>query len=364
MQKNRTREKYPSVSEFVPKRRRLSQHPRQRPVFPAPLSAARVAGLFAAMMPRVESHTGKGRCEAKPQPPTNQPVSELSVRRSQPRFLPVGFKSAKILANRVSGLIELIDRPGIDFEGIYRNFFIRPARLHCMAPETTMDGISTSAASGMRARMESLEMLANNLANVETGGFKADREFFSIYTGDDATADPQTGDISTLPVIQTPLDRSLSGQSASTPPILSISPSTAKACLRYRRRAAYATRATATSASGASGRSDRGRWKPRACPGRRHDSACSRACRWKCFPTERLQQAGQPVGQLEVSAFDPRQPRQNRRQLLCPRRWRQAQTGHGRRRAGEDSSNRTSGRRNRPSGSSRSCGNSKCFRRP
>ena len=66
-----------------------------------------------------------------------------------------------------------------------------------------MDGISTAAASGMRARMESLEMLANNLANVETGGFKADREFFSLYTGSDASADPQTGDVETLPLIQT-----------------------------------------------------------------------------------------------------------------------------------------------------------------
>ena len=65
-----------------------------------------------------------------------------------------------------------------------------------------MDAISTSAASGMQARMESLEMLANNLANVETGGYKADREFFSLYTGDDATSDPQTGDVSTVPVIE------------------------------------------------------------------------------------------------------------------------------------------------------------------
>ncbi len=65
-----------------------------------------------------------------------------------------------------------------------------------------MDNISISAASGMRARMESLEMLANNLANVETGGYKADREFYSIYTSDDASADPLTGDVSTLPVIE------------------------------------------------------------------------------------------------------------------------------------------------------------------
>jgi flagellar basal body rod protein FlgG len=50
--------------------------------------------------------------------------------------------------------------------------------------------------------MESLEMLANNLANVETGGYKADREYFSVFTGDDATADPRTGDVPGLPVIE------------------------------------------------------------------------------------------------------------------------------------------------------------------
>jgi flagellar basal-body rod protein FlgF len=65
-----------------------------------------------------------------------------------------------------------------------------------------MDGISISAASGMKARMESLELLANNLANVETGGFKADREFYSLYSSLDATPDPQTGDRTTLPVIE------------------------------------------------------------------------------------------------------------------------------------------------------------------
>jgi flagellar basal-body rod protein FlgF len=45
-------------------------------------------------------------------------------------------------------------------------------------------------------------MLANNLANVETGGYKADREFYSVYSSLDATADAQTGEMSTLPVIE------------------------------------------------------------------------------------------------------------------------------------------------------------------
>jgi flagellar basal body rod protein FlgG len=65
-----------------------------------------------------------------------------------------------------------------------------------------MDTISLSAASGMRARMESLEMLANNLANTETGGYKGDREFYSLYASAEATADPQTGDLTQLPVIE------------------------------------------------------------------------------------------------------------------------------------------------------------------
>ena len=65
-----------------------------------------------------------------------------------------------------------------------------------------MDNISISAASGMRARMESLELLANNLANVETSGYKADREFYSLYTSLDATSDPATGDATTLPLIR------------------------------------------------------------------------------------------------------------------------------------------------------------------
>jgi flagellar basal-body rod protein FlgF len=65
-----------------------------------------------------------------------------------------------------------------------------------------MDNLSISAASGMHARMQSLEMLANNLANVETGGYKADREFYSIYSSSDASPDPRTGDTTTLPVIQ------------------------------------------------------------------------------------------------------------------------------------------------------------------
>ena len=43
------------------------------------------------------------------------------------------------------------------------------------------------AASGLRARMESLDLLANNIANASTGGYKADREFYSLYVAPEAS---------------------------------------------------------------------------------------------------------------------------------------------------------------------------------
>ena len=46
--------------------------------------------------------------------------------------------------------------------------------------------------------MESLDMLANNIANTETGGYKTDREFYSLYTSSEATGN----DPATLPVIE------------------------------------------------------------------------------------------------------------------------------------------------------------------
>ena len=44
-----------------------------------------------------------------------------------------------------------------------------------------MDALMISAASGMKARMDSLDMLANNVANSNTAGFKADQEFYNLY---------------------------------------------------------------------------------------------------------------------------------------------------------------------------------------
>jgi flagellar basal body rod protein FlgG len=78
--------------------------------------------------------------------------------------------------------------------------------------------------------MESLEMLANNLSNVSTGGYKTDREFYSLYVSQDALDAESAGTAGSpdqLPVIETrytdysqglikatdnPLDFALSGR--------------------------------------------------------------------------------------------------------------------------------------------------------
>lgn len=68
-----------------------------------------------------------------------------------------------------------------------------------------MDSLMMSAASGMRARMESLDMLANNLSNTSTGGYKSDREFYSVYVAaeaEQAAADGVSPEADLQPVIE------------------------------------------------------------------------------------------------------------------------------------------------------------------
>jgi len=66
-----------------------------------------------------------------------------------------------------------------------------------------MDNLTIAAASGMRARMESLDMLANNLANTETGGYKTDREFYNLYLSAEADGG-ENEPVPTLPVVERP----------------------------------------------------------------------------------------------------------------------------------------------------------------
>jgi len=64
-----------------------------------------------------------------------------------------------------------------------------------------MDSLLTAAASGMRARLEALDLAANNIANSGTTGFKLDRESYNLYVAPEAV-DPESPAPSTLPVVE------------------------------------------------------------------------------------------------------------------------------------------------------------------
>ncbi len=76
-----------------------------------------------------------------------------------------------------------------------------------------MDTLLLTAASGMKARMESLDMLANNIANSGTSGFKADREFYSLMQDQLPVIERQWTDFSqgALTPTANPLDLGLTG---------------------------------------------------------------------------------------------------------------------------------------------------------
>jgi flagellar basal-body rod protein FlgF len=65
-----------------------------------------------------------------------------------------------------------------------------------------MDNLTIAAASGLRSRIESLDLLANNLANTATTGFKRDMEFYGTYSSADSNDPLNGGPSSTLPTIE------------------------------------------------------------------------------------------------------------------------------------------------------------------
>jgi flagellar basal-body rod protein FlgF len=65
-----------------------------------------------------------------------------------------------------------------------------------------MDNLSIAAVSGLRSRMVSLDLLANNLANSATGGYKNDREYYGLYSSDDSENAIDGGTGTTLPVVE------------------------------------------------------------------------------------------------------------------------------------------------------------------
>jgi flagellar basal body rod protein FlgG len=50
--------------------------------------------------------------------------------------------------------------------------------------------------------MDSLELLANNLANSGTSGYKGDREFYGLYVSPDASGSGQDGSLATMPRVE------------------------------------------------------------------------------------------------------------------------------------------------------------------
>jgi flagellar basal-body rod protein FlgF len=64
-----------------------------------------------------------------------------------------------------------------------------------------MDQISLIAASGMRANLQSLDLLANNMANTSTNGYKGDSEFHTVFVSE-AAEGGDSGEPVALPMIQ------------------------------------------------------------------------------------------------------------------------------------------------------------------
>lgn len=64
-----------------------------------------------------------------------------------------------------------------------------------------MDPLAIAAASGLRSRMQSLDLLANNLANTGTSGYKRDQEFYNLFASQEASGG-DGGPTSVLPVIE------------------------------------------------------------------------------------------------------------------------------------------------------------------
>jgi flagellar basal-body rod protein FlgF len=63
-----------------------------------------------------------------------------------------------------------------------------------------MDQISVLAAAGMQSRMQSLDLVGNNLANSSTSGYKTDGEFYTLFASE-AAGEDESG-ASAVPMIQ------------------------------------------------------------------------------------------------------------------------------------------------------------------
>ncbi|MDX2179279.1 MAG: flagellar hook basal-body protein [Bryobacteraceae bacterium] len=58
-----------------------------------------------------------------------------------------------------------------------------------------MDQLATAAAGGLRSRLEALDLLAHNMANASTPGFKADREMYRQYFSEEALGEDRSSPV-------------------------------------------------------------------------------------------------------------------------------------------------------------------------
>lgn len=65
-----------------------------------------------------------------------------------------------------------------------------------------MNSTLLMVAAGMRSRIESLDVLGNNIANASTSGYKADHEFHRLFWTERARSDPNNGAESLMPVVE------------------------------------------------------------------------------------------------------------------------------------------------------------------
>jgi flagellar basal-body rod protein FlgF len=191
-----------------------------------------------------------------------------------------------------------------------------------------MDNLTIAAASGLRSRMESLDLLANNLANTATTGFKRDLEFYGTYSSADSDDPVNGGPSSTLPTIEkqwtdfsqgtiqvtgNPLDVALQGSG-----FLAVSGPQGALYTRAGNLKVLASGALATSDS----------YPVRSTTGDAIRIAPNKPI--AILPDGTVQQSGQPVGQLSVVNFQiHRLSPENgehlfpkyRQQRMCPRRY-------------------------------------------
>jgi flagellar basal-body rod protein FlgF len=107
------------------------------------------------------------------------------------------LRRGKILARNTDSLFHLFGAFRLNLRALYLNIGMACG----VQLFRQMDPMTAIAASGLRARMESLDLLANNIANASTGGYKADREFYSLYIAPEAADNDPTA---TMPLIERP----------------------------------------------------------------------------------------------------------------------------------------------------------------